>query len=155
MKKFEFIDHISDLQFAAYGRTLNELFENCAYAMFEGMIPETKVEKKIEYKGNLVSENLTDLLHDFLNELVFVFETEHIVFKKFKVNIVKKNNKNNGLYNLNFIALGDKSENYVIDVGIKGITYHGLSVEKKKIKEDIKEDKKDEILWKANVLCDI
>lgn len=152
MKKFEFIDHISDLQFAAYGRTLNELFENCAYAMFEGMMPETKVEEKIEYKGNLVSENLTDLLHDFLNELVFVFETEHLVFKKFMVNIVKKNNKNK--YNLNFIALGDKSENYVIDVGIKGITYHGLSVEKKEIKEDIK-GKKNEILWKANVLCDI
>ncbi len=142
MEKFKFIDHISDLQFAAYGKTLNELFENCAYAMFEGMIPEIKVEKKIERTGNLISENLTELLHDFLNELLFIFETEHKVFKKFIVAI-----KKNGNYNLNFTASGDKSENYVIDVGIKGITYHELSAEKKKIGR--------KIFWEANVLCDI
>jgi len=33
MEKFKFIDHISDLQFVAYGKTLNELFKNCASAM--------------------------------------------------------------------------------------------------------------------------
>ncbi|PKP56783.1 MAG: hypothetical protein CVT88_09765 [Candidatus Altiarchaeales archaeon HGW-Altiarchaeales-1] len=123
MEKFKFIDHISDMQFVAYGRTLNELFENCAFAI-------------------LTSENLTDLLHDFLNELLFIFETEHLVFKKFIVDI-----KKNGNYNLNFTAIGDKSENYVIDVGIKGITYHELSVEKKEIEG--------KIFWTANVLCDI
>jgi len=142
MEKFKFIDHISDLQFVAYGKTLNELFENCAYAMFEGMMPEIKVKEKFERKGNLISENLTDLLHDFLNELLFIFETEHKVFKKFIVDI-----KKNGNYNLNFTAIGDKSENYVIDVGIKGITYHELSVEKKEIEG--------EIFHTANVLCDI
>ncbi|CEG12714.1 putative Protein archease [groundwater metagenome] len=142
MEKFKFIDHISDLQFAAYGKTLNELFENCASAMFEGMLPEIKVEEKFMRKGNLISENLTELLHDFLNELLFIFETEHKVFKKFIVAI-----KKNGNYNLNFTASGDKSENYVIDVGIKGITYHELSAEKKKIGR--------KIFWEANVLCDI
>ncbi len=142
MEKFKFIDHISDLQFAAYGKTLNELFENCAFAMFEGMMSEIKVEEKFERKGNLISENLTNLLHDFLNELLFIFETEHKVFKKFIVDI-----KKNGNYNLNFTAIGDKSENYVIDVGIKGITYHELSVEKKEIGG--------EIFLEANVLCDI
>ncbi len=130
------------MQFVAYGRTLNELFENCAFAMFEGMMLEIKVEEKFERMGNLTSENLTDLLHDFLNELLFIFETEHLVFKKFIVDI-----KKNGNYNLNFTAIGDKSENYVIDVGIKGITYHELSVEKKEIEG--------EIFWTANVLCDI
>ncbi len=142
MEKFKFIDHISDLQFVAYGKTLNELFENCAYAMFEGMLPETKVEEKFERKGNLISENLTYLLHDFLNELLFIFETEHNVFKKFIVDI-----KKNGNYNLNFTAIGDKSENYAIDVGIKGITYHELSVEKKEIRK--------KNFWEANVLCDV
>ncbi len=142
MEKFKFIDHISDMQFVAYGRTLNELFENCAFAMFEGMMLEIKVEEKFERMGNLTSENLTDLLHDFLNELLFIFETEHLVFKKFIVDI-----KKNGNYNLNFTAIGDKSENYVIDVGIKGITYHELSVEKKEIEG--------KIFWTANVLCDI
>jgi len=126
----------------AYGKTLNELFENCACAMFEGMMSEINVEEKFECSGNLISENLTDLLHDFLNELLFIFETEHRVFKKFIVDI-----KKNGNYNLNFIAAGDKSENYIVDVGIKGITYHGLSVEKKEIRG--------ENFWEANVLCDI
>lgn len=149
MEKFKFIDDISDLRFVAYGKTLNELFENCACAMFEGMMKGVKVNNKFEYNGNLVAENLIDLLHDFLSELLFIFETEHLVFKKFKVNVREETmiDERNNLYNLNFIALGDKSENYVIDVGIKGITYHGLSAERKK--------SNDEFFWEANVLCDI
>jgi len=142
MEKFKFIDDISDLHFAAYGKTLNELFGNCALALFEGMLAQN-VEDKFEIHGNLRAQNLTDLLHDFLNELLFIFETEHKVFKKFTVNIIKEK----GVYNLNFTAMGDKSENYVLAVGIKGVTYHGLSVEKKEIKG--------EIVWTANVLCDI
>ncbi|NCN65582.1 MAG: archease [Candidatus Altiarchaeum hamiconexum] len=143
MEKFKFIDDISDLRFVAYGKTLNELFENCACAMFEGMLAEIKVGENFEHRGNLISENLTDLLHDFLNELLFIFETEHKVFKKFTADIIKKKDS----YNLNFAAVGDKSENYVIDVGIKGITYHELSVERK--------ENEGEIFWEANVLCDI
>jgi len=141
-KKFEFIRHVSDLQFVAYGETLNELFENCAYAMFEGMTDE-KINENFTKKGILKEQNLTYLLHDFLSELLFIFETEHLIFKKFIVNIKFEDNN----YVLEWTAIGDKSENYLIDAGIKGVTYHGLSIEQKKINE--KE------IWVANVLCDI
>jgi len=141
-KKFEFIEHVSDLQFVSYGETLNELFENCAYAMFEGMTDE-KIKENFTKNGILKEQNLTYLLHDFLSELLFIFETEHLIFKKFIVNINVENNN----YVLEWTAIGDKSENYRIDIGIKGVTYHGLSIEQKKINE-----KK---IWVANVLCDI
>ncbi len=141
-KKFEFIEHVSDLQFVSYGETLNELFENCAYAMFEGMTDE-KIKENFTKNGILKEQNLTYLLHDFLSELLFIFETEHLIFKKFIVNIKFEDNN----YVLEWTAIGDKSENYRIDIGIKGVTYHGLSIEQKKINE-----KK---IWVANVLCDI
>ena len=43
MKKFEYIDiTTADVAFVAYGKDLNELFENAALAMFEVMVNTKK-----------------------------------------------------------------------------------------------------------------
>ena len=47
-KRFEFLEHTADLYIAAYGRSLEETFENAAYAMFEGMTDLAKVQPRQE-----------------------------------------------------------------------------------------------------------
>ena len=34
MKRFEYMEHTADAKFKAFGKTMNEKFENCAYGLF-------------------------------------------------------------------------------------------------------------------------
>lgn len=139
MRKFKFIDHTADMQFLAYGKTINECFENAALALFTGIVGKKKIKENFKRDGKIESENLENLLHDFLSELIFIFETENLVFKKFKVEIEEKENK----FCMNYSAYGDKSENYEIYACVKGITYHDLKIEYK------------DNIYSCNVVCDV
>ncbi|HID60274.1 MAG TPA: archease, partial [Hadesarchaea archaeon] len=43
MKRFEWVEHPSDIGFRAYGKDLAEAFENAALALFEVMVDTSKV----------------------------------------------------------------------------------------------------------------
>ncbi|MEM0372669.1 MAG: archease [archaeon] len=137
MKKFEALDiATADMAFAAYGKTKEEMFENAAKALFSVMF-ETK-EISAKEKRGIILEHEDDviLLHDFLSELLYLFDTEHIIFTKFNVKI------NNG--KLTSEAFGEKYDEkkhkFIIDV--KAITYHKMEI------------KKEKNLWKCVVIVD-
>jgi SHS2 domain-containing protein len=46
MEKFKFFEHTADVEFEAYGKTLEEAFENAALAMFSVMTDTIKVKPK-------------------------------------------------------------------------------------------------------------
>ncbi len=140
-KKWKFLEHTADLKFLARGETLGECFQNSAEAMFSEMLDLNSVSEKIRKEIEMDADNLEGLLHDFLSELLFLFETSQIVFKNFEVEIRKKNKK----YFLEAIAAGEKvnPKKHQIHTEIKAVTYHDLSVE-----EEGNE-------WRAIVLCDI
>jgi len=50
MKRFEWVEHPSDIGFRAYGGGLAEAFENAALALFEVMVDTSKVEQREEVK---------------------------------------------------------------------------------------------------------
>jgi len=137
MKNFEFLDiATADMAFAAYGKTKEKMFENAAKAlmsvMFKGKI-EIKEIKEINIEGN----DDFCLLQKFLSELLFLYETEHLIFSKFKVRI--NGNK------LNAECSGEKYDKkkheFIIDV--KAITYHKMEI------------KKEKNLWKCVVVVDV
>ena len=41
-KQYEYLEHTADVKFLAYGKTLEEVFENAALAMFNVMIDTEK-----------------------------------------------------------------------------------------------------------------
>ena len=141
-KEFEFLEHTADLEFASYGETLSECFENAALAFFTATLKLDLVETKEKRKIELVSDNLEILMHDWLNELLFLFEVEFLVFREFKVDVEQINDTE---YRLTAEISGEQLDlkKHKIETEIKAVTYHNLSVEKK------------HGLWKANVLCDI
>ena len=52
--KFKFLKHTADVKFRAYGKNLNELFENSSLAMFKAMYDgrvKSKKRKKIKVRG--------------------------------------------------------------------------------------------------------
>lgn len=48
--KFEFFDVTADVGYRAYGRTMDEAFENAALALFEVMTDTTNIKPLMEKK---------------------------------------------------------------------------------------------------------
>jgi SHS2 domain-containing protein len=54
--KFEFLEHTADVYIAAYGKSLEEAFENAALAMFEVMTDTEKVSPDMENSVEVEAE---------------------------------------------------------------------------------------------------
>jgi SHS2 domain-containing protein len=124
--KYEFFDVTADVGYKAYGETLEESFENAALALFEVITDTVKVKCIVERKIIIESEDLYALLFDWLSELIFLHDSEFLVFSKFKVEIVK--NKKN--YNLNAVICGEAFDPMIHESreDVKAATYHLMDI---------------------------
>jgi len=132
MKKYKILEDvaIADIAFEIYGKNLNELFENAAFAIFEESADLSKVEEKEKKSIKLKADNVEDLLYDFLSEILFLKDTYSFLFKKSKVKINEKDKK----YYLNAELFGEpiNREKHELRNDIKAITLHMFKVEKTK-----------------------
>jgi SHS2 domain-containing protein len=132
MKKYKILEDvaIADIAVEAYGKDINQLFENSAYAIFEESAELTKVEEKEKKSIKLNANNIEDLLFDFLSEILFLKDTHSFLFKKSVVNIDEKNKK----YSLKAELSGEPidRERHELRNDIKAITLHMFKVEKTK-----------------------
>ncbi len=131
MNKFKYIEDkaIADIAYEAYGKNINELFSNCALALFDSMANLKTVKSNIKKDINLDNENIEGLLYDFLSEIVYLKDTDYMVFSKVKVNI-KKNKK----YDLKAIIYGDtiNQEKQELRNDVKAVTMHLFKIDKVK-----------------------
>ena len=79
-KPYEFFDHTADIGVNMYGATLEELFRNAAQAMYEALGKLEKTGVRSQKSVELRAESLEDLLHDWLAELLYEVEANHILF---------------------------------------------------------------------------
>lgn len=79
-KKYEFLDHTADVEYVAYGATLNAVFKNALLALFDTMADIKKLSKaKTKTKTFLINERareLQDLLWFVLQDAVSVADAE-------------------------------------------------------------------------------
>ena len=131
----------SDFAFEVYADTIEELFEGAAHATMSAMIKKETLNTKHEWEFQLEASDLSALLYDFLSELVFIKDTEGLLFKSFKLEISNEN----GEYKLLCVAKGDyidvKTQELYTDV--KAITYYEFIVEERENK------------WYCHVLIDL
>jgi len=136
MKKFEILSHIADLKIKSFGKTKKELFLNSLLGMMESLKPEIeKSQKKIKREIKIKSPDLSALLVDFLNEVLYQTQVNREIYDNVNFNKFTDTEIKGGL-------LGKKVKRF--DEDIKAVTYHNLDVHQK-------EDK----TWKATVLFDI
>ncbi|MFH0986673.1 MAG: archease [Candidatus Micrarchaeota archaeon] len=127
MKQFESLDiATADMAFAAYGRTKNELFENAARGLFAVMFEKIKVSPKEKRVIEIENKDEIMLLHNFLAELLYSFDTEHIIMSDIKVKI----SGNRLRAEMKGEKYDPKKHRFIIDV--KAITYHKMAIEKMK-----------------------
>ena len=139
--KYRFLDHTADTMFEAYGNSVEELFENSGLATEEIMVDIKTLDIDDNYDIILTSDSLEELLYEFLSELIFVKDTEGLLFKKFEVTILHKKKK----YELFAKCEGEKldREKHELRDDAKAVTKHEFIVEQRNK------------TWFANVIVDI
>ncbi len=125
-KAFEIIDHTADVGIVAYGANLEELFSNAALALFSLIIEPGSIEEKLQRNLKVSSEDRDSLLVNWLNELIYVFDAEHILFCRFDIDSLSENLLRATCYGESFDPTKHK-----IKIGVKAATYHMLTLEKK------------------------
>jgi len=128
MKKYEFVEGpTSDVEFNAYGKTLEELVENAALALSEIMcdLKNVKSEKMIIIETEGKDEE--ELMYNWLSEALTQHEIESMFFSNFKV---QKLEKDEGEYRLRVEATGESIRTELILTVVKAVTFHKFSVKK-------------------------
>jgi len=123
MDRYRLFDHTADLGVEVYGKTLQELFANAAFAVFD-IITDLHLVRSIKEKIIVVDgENWEDLLVNYLREILYLFNGEGLLLKKYTINKIKP-------YQLESKVSGELFDptRHRINTEIKAITYHQVSV---------------------------
>ncbi len=139
-KRFEFLGFATaDAVFKAYGKSLPELFENAALALFEIMVNTKKVKPKVKKHIRVSAKDLKELMFRWLNELIFYPDAEGLAFSKFRIKLDEKK------LVLEADVWGERidPERHELREDVKACTYHKLELKKKKGG------------WEAQVIVDI
>ena len=127
MKRFELIEHTADMGLAAYGKDLAEAFANAAYGMFS-IIAELDNVKEIESRRVEINEDdIESLLFEWLNSLLYYFDVETLIFKRFDIIEFGEDHLAADCYGEKY----DPSRHH-LKTGVKSATYHMLEVDKAK-----------------------
>lgn len=131
MQKYKFLEDIAiaDIAYEAYGKNLNELFENAAIAIFELSAEIKTIDEKQKLEFELENEKMDNLLYDFLSEILFLKDSKYMVFKKVKV-FVKEGKPNKLKAVLHGDTINPKKQRLEND--IKAVTMHMFELKKEK-----------------------
>jgi len=121
---FELFEHTADLGLRVRAPDLQTLFREAGEGLFamiaEGRFPARPVR---EFRFELRAGRWDDLLFDWLNELLYTFDTTGCVLGGFELTVTEKALKARAAG----APLGPSERELVREV--KAITYHGLKVE--------------------------
>ena len=123
MKRFEELDHTADVGIRAYGHTLDALFANAAAGMFS-LITDLETVKPVgEYEVRAKAKDVKALLFDFLSELLFVHETQKLLFSEFDAKV-------RGLA-VDARVRGERIDRkrHPLHLNVKAVTYHAMIVD--------------------------
>ena len=138
MKKYEQTDHTADIGLKIFGNSLPDLFANAAYALCDTLTDISKINPTTKQTFLLQRDTTEELLVEWMGNLLYIFETEGLLFNRFDIKSINKNS-------LSAEAEGEffNSAIHTIKNGVKAVTYHKLKIEEKNG------------LWQAEVVLDI
>ena len=124
MQRFDIIEHTADTGIIAYGADLKEAFANAAYAMFTFIADLDNVMEVVSRQIDVQAEDVGSLLVTCLNELLYLFDTENVLYCRFEVTDFSE-------VRLKMNCYGEKMDpkRHEMRGGVKAATYHMLKVE--------------------------
>jgi SHS2 domain-containing protein len=121
---FRILEHTADIGFEAWGTTRTEAFENAGRALFYIIVDPATVAPREEVKIVTEGTNPTELLVNWLNELLFLQDAEGWLIRDFEVISLSDES-------IQAVARGEKFDpaRHQIKLLVKAITYHQLVLE--------------------------
>lgn len=117
------LDHTADIRLEVRGATLAELFENAALGMMDLLLSGASIAAATEVVISLEEETAEELLVSWLREILFQYQTAGLVVSRVEIADISKNSVTGKL------QCGVPPVNFQPEIEIKGVTYHGLTVQ--------------------------
>lgn len=120
---YELFEHTADLGLRATAPDLDALFAEMAACLCAAILEDpTSVRPTTAVAVDLAGTDREYLLFDWLKELLYRFDAEHLVFGRFEVRVRADR--------LSATAWGEPldPERHLLNHEVKAITYHELSV---------------------------
>jgi SHS2 domain-containing protein len=121
---FEILDHTADIGIIAYGADFEKLLSNAGLALFSLITDLGSIEERLHLDLEVRSEDRDSLLVDWLNELIYCFDSEHVLFNRFDIETTTHSALRATCYGEDF----DPSK-HRIKTGVKAATYHMLRLD--------------------------
>ena len=123
MGSFEILEHTGEIGVLALGETRAEAFAQAARGMFSIMVSLDAIEEREVRQVEVEAGDVEGLLVAWLNELIYLFDVEELVFKRFHMEEVEDSR-------LRALCHGEKldPERHRFAIAPKAATYHMLEV---------------------------
>ena len=121
---YETFEHTADLGLRVRAPDVDTLFAEAAEALFSVLVENVEsIAETRTLEIDIVGDDREFLLFDWLKTLLYHFDAEHLLFRRFEVHV-----RDDGLH---AIAKGEPLDRSRHELGheVKAITYHGLRVE--------------------------
>jgi SHS2 domain-containing protein len=126
---YRFLEHVTDALVEAWGATIEEAFSQAGLALFDTMLDIKTVHPKAKEEIAIVGHDEKELLYNYLEELLLLFEIKQLAIGKLIVNSVTSSQVEARLAGE---AIGEPYDRkrHIGKVEVKGVTYHLMEIEK-------------------------
>ncbi|MCU0642251.1 MAG: archease [archaeon] len=122
---FKFLPHTGDVKIEVEERTLNKAFSTAALALKEVIAEQILVAPRIKKEISVSSENKESLLYDFLEQFLYLLDTESFVISKAPLVKIEKTEEG---FKLDAKLIGDNGKKYIFTNDVKAITYNEMKI---------------------------
>ena len=124
---YEYLDHTADVIIHAKGKDLKQAFEQAALGFYDVISDIKIVEEKITKEVTIESEDYESLLFDWIDQLIFLFDTEYLICSSIEVVSIEKMDDN---YKLVAIVRGEDFDinKHPQEAEVKAMTYSFMKI---------------------------
>ncbi len=122
-KTYEVFEHTADIGIHAFGETFSELFIHAAQGMESLMVEPEQVHTVTSRAIHVEGHDSISLLIAWLNEFIFLFDTEYLLFRDFTIEALSETS-------LSGQASGEvyDGQRHELSSAIKAVTWHEASI---------------------------
>ncbi len=120
---YEVFEHTADIGLHAYGSTLAELFVHAAQGMESLMVPLEQIRTVTSREITVEGHDPVSLLVAWLNELIFLFDTEYLLLRDFVIEAISETR-------LTARVSGEPydAQRHELSSAIKAVTWHEAAI---------------------------
>ncbi|MDQ2903547.1 MAG: archease [Ktedonobacteraceae bacterium] len=116
---YEVFEHTADIGLHAFGRTLPELFIHAAEGMESLMVAPEQIQLVVSREIAVDGHDAISLLIAWLNELIFLFDTEFLLLRHFEIESLTETRVQGRAYGEPYDAW-----RHDLSSAIKAVTWH-------------------------------